>query len=135
MNVYIYPGLRNSIKKNFKLKIKDSKAEKKRQKKTLKTKMLNDILEFVCSKFDISPNVIKSRSRIRPVAECRMIFYKLVRDLYEDKFSLSELGEFTNRDHTTVLYGIRNVENMHELNYIYKNNISDLEKDKLYVRI
>ena len=62
--------------------------------------------------------------------EARMIYYKLVRD--NTHYSLSKIGESVNRDHATVLYGLRQfkdwVETDKELRTDYETLRARLKK-------
>ena len=51
---------------------------------------------------------IRLKTRRREYVEARYIYYKIAKDTYH--YSLSRIGEEVNRDHATVMHGLRNVE-------------------------
>ena len=60
--------------------------------------------------FQLSPDDLKGHSRTRAMVQARQISQYLMRTM--TPLSLKDIGEaFNGRDHTTVLNGVRNVEN------------------------
>lgn len=51
-----------------------------------------------------------NKSRKRHLVEARYIYFKLCMD-YADKKTLASIGKSLNKDHATVLHGIRSVTN------------------------
>jgi chromosomal replication initiator protein len=62
----------------------------------------------VADSYGIARDRMKSAARDRPVAWPRQIAMYLAREL--TGFSLPSIGRMFNRDHTTVMYAIRQVE-------------------------
>ena len=79
-----------------------------------------DIIQKVCEKFEISPDDLKSKSRHSRVVLPRFIAMYIARHLTE--LTTLEIGrEFGDRDHSTVINAINNIEksmksdeNLHE---------------------
>ncbi len=68
-----------------------------------------DIIQKVCEKFDISPEDLKSKSRHSRVVLPRFIAMYVARNLTE--LTTLEIGrEFGDRDHSTVINAINNIE-------------------------
>ena len=65
------------------------------------------IRKFVSGQFKVSIDDLKSRSRKRSITFPRQVAMYLTRK-YTDQ-SLADIGQFYNRDHSTVLYAIRTI--------------------------
>lgn len=66
------------------------------------------ILEETAAYFGLEPKDLLSKSRSRPLTTARHVAMYLLREL--TGLSLIKVGELFNRDHTTVLHGIRKIE-------------------------
>lgn len=64
-----------------------------------------EIIGEVCAEFGVSEAALKSTNKTRFLCGARWQF--MSRAYATGKFSLPQIGRFINRDHTTVLYGIR----------------------------
>lgn len=73
-------------------------------KKVIKI-FMNDVLGVIADKYSVTTNSLKSPSRKMRHTKPRMIFYWICNKRLEK--SLSEIGRFLNRDHTTILHGVR----------------------------
>ena len=70
---------------------------------------LTEIAQIVCAVTNVKPNEFKSTQRERRFVSARHVYFYLARDL--TKFSLERIGHRCgNRDHSTVLHGIRKVK-------------------------
>ena len=76
------------------------------------------IKETVDNYFEVN---LKRNTRKRNYVEARAIFYKLCREF--TKMSLEQIGEQVNRDHSSVLHGIRCLNNWVEQDSRIKNNL------------
>lgn len=76
------------------------------------------IKEIVDNYFEIN---LKRNTRKRQYVEARAVFYKLCREF--TKLSLEEIGKQVNRDHASVLHGIRSLNNWIEYDNRIKNNL------------
>jgi hypothetical protein len=66
------------------------------------------IIRFVCEYFQFTREELFGKRRDYPVVDARHIAMYLIKK--HRNFSLPEIGRRLNRDHTTVLAGIRRVE-------------------------
>lgn len=67
------------------------------------------IVETTAEYFNINPDAIFSKSRVRDVADARQIIMYLAQKL--TSLSSNVIGQKLNRSHTTVLHGIQQVDN------------------------
>lgn len=63
------------------------------------------VLKEVAEKHGIEPHLITSGRRLRPIIIAR--FEVCYRAVLETNWSLPRIGQFMNKDHTTVMYGAR----------------------------
>jgi chromosomal replication initiator protein len=87
--------------------------------------ILERILSDVSNKSGISEETLKSKTRIREVAEARQIYFKRASQI--TKLSLAAIGKFVNRDHATVIHGIKAVNNIRELRQKYSEYFPEQE--------
>lgn len=62
---------------------------------------------FVCQAsigMGVSPRIVMGNSRARPIARARQA---IMHSLHLNGLSASEIGRILDRDHTTVIHGIR----------------------------
>ena len=69
---------------------------------------LAQVMAHVSDHFDIKISDIKSQRRGRNISWTRQVFCYLARE-HTDK-SLPQIGNFVNRDHTTVMHAIKRVK-------------------------
>ncbi len=71
---------------------------------------LDRITQLVCERYQVKISDLRSKRRGRSVSEPRQVIMFIARKL--TKLSLQEIGDhFGGRDHSTVLYAVRQVEN------------------------
>ena len=63
----------------------------------------HEILNTVAAAFHLTPEIIKSKKRSQRIAHARQVAMYLIRE--DTKLSTVEIGEFLNRDHSTVIHG------------------------------
>jgi hypothetical protein len=78
---------------------------------------LDSIFKQVCHKANLSIDVVKSKTRKRSIVEARQIYFKRAREI--TKKSLWEIGAYLNKDHSTVLHGIKTINSVPELKNRY----------------
>ena len=67
------------------------------------------ILEYISKYYTLEESVIRGQQRIRDAVQARQIAMYLIRSM--TNLSLEDIGrQFDNRDHSTVLYSIKEVE-------------------------
>lgn len=91
----------------------------------------NKILKLVSKEFEVSKKAIKSKSRYAPLPRIRHIICYLY--LKHTKLSLTTIGHIINIDHSTVIYGKKNIENL--INYNFKQDSLLIEKIKKVEKI
>lgn len=73
---------------------------------------IDKITQLVCERFEVKLADLRSKRRSRSISEPRQIIMFLARRL--TSLSLDEIGDFFGgRDHSTVLYGVRKVEELY----------------------
>lgn len=85
-------------------------------------KKLNHILLITCITQKVSIEAIKSKVRLRKVTDSRFIYYYISRKI--TRSNLEEIGSLVNRDHSTVIHGIKQVENIKMLKEAADNIIN-----------
>lgn len=73
---------------------------------------LPEIEAAVCSRFKIFPGLIHSRVKRRAIVRPRQIAMYLARDLAG--LSYPKIGQYFERDHTTVIVGVRRIASLIE---------------------
>ncbi len=66
------------------------------------------IIEKVADFYDVKPDEVMGKGKTKNVANARQMSFYLIRKL--TSLTLEQIGEAMNRDHSTVLYSIRKVE-------------------------
>lgn len=73
---------------------------------------LKIILTHVANYFSVSVVQLRSKSKKRELVNARHIFFKLAKDNLPDRdVSLQKIADVLNKDHATVLHGIKNIVN------------------------
>lgn len=75
----------------------------------LGARKMPDILRAVAETYDVSVEDIRGGARTRDLVTPRHIFCYLARELLSENFSLTAIGRFLGRDHTTVLHAVARV--------------------------
>lgn len=70
---------------------------------------LDFILENVCEILDVKSNVLKSKNRMNVIAYARFCYYYSAKLL--TNYSLKLIGYKVNRNHATVIYGLKQFNN------------------------
>ncbi|MEL6719679.1 MAG: helix-turn-helix domain-containing protein, partial [Bacteroidota bacterium] len=85
------------------------------------------IQELVANHFDVPVDRLAGKTRKRQVVIARQLSMYLAKKL-TDK-SLKTIGEtFGGRDHSTVIYSCRTVQDLMETDTLYNDTVSELEK-------
>lgn len=87
---------------------------------------VDKICNIVCQYYSLPIEAINSQSRQRKIAEARQVAMYLARTFTNT--SLSVIGQsMGNRDHTTVLYACKTVQNQMDVDATFKERIHTLE--------
>ncbi len=88
---------------------------------------VDSIQRLVADHFDVPVATLQSKTRKRSIVIARQLSMYLAKNL-TDK-SLKAIGEnFGGRDHSTVIYSCRTVQDLMETDMIFKDTVNDLEK-------
>jgi chromosomal replication initiator protein len=91
-----------------------------------RTISIEKIQRVVCDYFDISEDVLHSKSRKREIVQARQIAMYLAK-IYT-KNSLQNIGQqIGNRDHATVLHACKTVNNLMDTDKSFKSSLKELE--------
>lgn len=86
------------------------------------------IIEEVSRTFEVSPEDIRSNKRSGPISAARQVAIYIVREITQ--ISMKQIGlEFGGRDHTTIVYTLKKVEETMKTNPHEKGIIEDLIKN------
>ncbi len=104
----------------------------KQVKQTKREMSIEHIQKVVCDYFNMNVDVLKSKTRKREIVQARQIAMYFSKEMTSS--SLSAIGAaIGGKDHATVLYAHRQVNNLAETDREFKSYISDIEqKLKVY---
>lgn len=91
--------------------------------------MLRKIFDIVCDVAEMKEDYIRSECRERELVAARFIFFHFAKK--ETGKSLIKIGNFINKDHATVLYGIRKVKDMIETKEPFYTDLYKKTQQKL----
>ncbi len=85
------------------------------------------ILSYVSRKYNIPPEDITSAKRSKDITNARHIAIYLIRKMMD--MSLIEIGKFFNRDHTTIMSSIGNVEEKIKKTAGFEDSLTEMSRD------
>ena len=85
------------------------------------------ILTFVSQKYGIPEEDIKSRKQTKDIKNARHIAVYLTRKLLD--MPLASVGKLFNRDHTTIMSSVENVEKQTKASPAFENTINELIRE------
>ncbi len=86
------------------------------------------IIEEVAQTYKVNPSDIRSNKKNAPISQARQIAIYIVREITQA--TMKEIGqEFGGRDHTTIVYTLKKVENLIKTNPHDKGIIEDIIKN------
>lgn len=99
--------------------------------KPIQKKILNFdmIVEATAEHFNLNPDVIFSKSRVRDIADARQVIMYLCNKMTD--LSSSSIGRKLNRQHATVLHGITSVKDRIAIAPDFADLIASIESDLL----
>ena len=89
-----------------------------------KTKTIN-LIKRVCELYEISEKELKSKRRFHDLVEARQICHYIMRKIYG--ITCVRTGLEFGKDHSTVLYSCRNIENIMSYDKVFKNLVNNLK--------
>jgi len=100
------------LKNHELIKLKAQIKELRNNLKANKDQVIKTAIVRVCKDYKITFEDMMSGSRKRTIVLPRMV---LMYKLYQTGFTLTEVGAIFNRDHTTVINAIRQIEAQKDL--------------------
>ena len=94
---------------------------------TKKQVTFESIVETVCSEFSIDVNLLYSKCRKRDVADSRQLIMALAKK--HTKMSSTNIGAKLNRDHATVLYACKAIDERLSVDKDFKKILMKLESE------
>ncbi|MBX9831319.1 chromosomal replication initiator protein DnaA [Candidatus Babeliales bacterium] len=89
--------------------------------------VLDNIMKVIAKDYDVSVNDIKSKKRLKNIANARQIAFYLMKKL--SHCSLQSIGSFIGgRDHSTVIHAINKVEDSLAKDTAFKKKLQTLEQ-------
>jgi hypothetical protein len=96
-------------------------------KQVVETQIMEFILDIVQSYFNVGEDYYRRRTRKYDIVLPRQIAMYLIRK--HTSLSLSDIGvKFGNKDHATVLHGVRKVKGYMDVDRDIKNKVNDIDK-------
>ena len=89
---------------------------------TIKKLTLHQILLRTAKIHKLDKKVLLKKTRLRKIVICRYHFFKIANEKYF--YSLSNIARFVNKDHSTVLYGIKQINNVNGMLTDYNQFVS-----------
>ena len=84
------------------------------------------ILDYICKFYGLEESVIRGQQRIRDAVSARQIAMYLIRSM--TNLSLDEIGKFfDNRDHSTVLYSIQQIEKKMKKDAAFAETVKEIK--------
>ena len=84
------------------------------------------ILEYICKYYGLDESTIRGQQRVRDAVSARQIAMYLIRSM--TNLSLDDIGkQFDNRDHSTVLYSIQQVEKKMKKDAAFAETVKEIK--------
>jgi len=77
---------------------------------TIKKLTLQQILTRTAKIHKLDKKILFKKTRLQKIVICRYHFFKIAKEKY--LYSLSNIARFINKDHSTVIYGIKQISNV-----------------------
>ena len=85
------------------------------------------ILGYISQKYGVPEEDIKSSKRSKDIATARHITAYLIRKLVD--IPLQSVGKFLNRDHTTIMSSVENIEKQIKASPAFENSINEMIRE------
>ena len=94
----------------------DTKKPVRERAKTVYTakdvSVLERIFYFICNHFQVDPEYVKSKTRKREAVFYRHVYAYMSRMYFQHHYSLSFIGSYLGKDHSTVIHSYRTIEDL-----------------------
>ena len=92
----------------------------------------NSILKYICKYYGLEESLVRGQQRVREAVQARQITMYLIRSITNT--SVVDIGKlFDNRDHSTVLYSIQQVEKKMKKDPVFAETVKEI-KTNIYSR-
>ena len=91
----------------------------------LEKKSTDHLIESVAKTFDVTAEQVKSPTRERDVVDARKICAYLLNQ--KRKFTTTKTGQLLNRDHSSIIYLVKQAEALMEVDKDFKEKIINLK--------
>ncbi len=89
---------------------------------------IDRIVSEVARTFNVTPEDIRSKRKTAEISSARQVAIYVVREITQ--MPMASIGEFFgNRDHSTIVYTLQQVEEKRKTDYRYKETINDIIKN------
>ena len=95
---------------------------------------LINLLRNISAVTDVSIEDLKSKKRHRYITDVRHVYFAMAKEIRVKSITgthtLAKIGSVVNRDHASVLHGIKNINNVYQLQQLYneiKSKITEYE--------
>lgn len=86
-----------------------------------------EIIDVICSHFDLDKDKVFGQSRKRELVLARQLSMTFIRE--KTTLSLKEIGAmFDNRDHSTVIYAMQTIQDLIDTDRKFARTVAELEK-------
>jgi len=72
---------------------------------------LKNVAAIVCRHYGINREDLDKNTRVHEIVLCRQVIWRIVRDIFGTAMPYADIGTIGNRDHATVIYGIKAISN------------------------
>jgi chromosomal replication initiator protein len=86
---------------------------------------MKEIIEIVSKFYGVSQEDIFNKNRNSPIPKARQVCQYLVKNKFN--YTLEETGKLFNRNHSTIIYSIKTIENELQVNKIMRQEIELLK--------
>lgn len=76
--------------------------------------------EWAITHYNINADDILGKSRLREIVAIRVIISYAMKQYFEDSVTLERIGKFFKKNHSTIIYNIRKVEEELDYDYLLK---------------
>ena len=88
--------------------------------------LVEKIVKRVIVSYRITKDELLSKKRNREFVESRQIIMYAMREKFG--YTFREIGEYFNKDHSTMIYGINNIKGMAQVNKKFNQELEELIK-------
>ena len=80
----------------------------------------------ICERYNLEWYRIEGTSRVRKVVDARRLYSGILRNIF--RLTYHEIGDILNKNHATIIYGVRNINNLIETYPPMKERYEKIER-------